>query len=192
MQVDSAVELGPDDDRLEFPWDDPASACSYFDLKRKPELLARIPEAAEYPELRQFLARLNSSGSVLETAKCDAWSTSELNPEEDIFGACRKFGSYVDLLFSDPDPRLSFQFHEDFLRKLSNLLKKSPEIPASAEFLIRRCYYRGKNGQGTFGFYVSFYGFGYGEDEQQARMQWAIALKLVENAILQLSASTRD
>ena len=192
MQVDSAVELGRDDDRLELPWEVPATACSYFDLKRKPELVARIPEAAEYPELRDFLARVNSSASVLETAKCDAWCTSELNPEEDIFAASRKFGSYVDLVFSDPDLRLSFQFHEDFVRKLTALLKKSPEIPASGEFLIRRCYYHGENGQGTFGFYVSFYGFGYGEDEQQARMQWAIALELVENAILQLSASTRD
>jgi len=192
VQVDSAVELGPDDDRLEFPWEDPASACSYFDLKRQPELLARVPEAAEHPELRDFLARVNSPASVLETAKCDAWSTSDLNPEEDIFAAARKFGSYVDLLFSDPDPRLSFKFHEDFVRKLIDLLKKSPEIPASAEFLIRRCYFREANGQGTFGFYVSFYGFGYGEDEQRARMQWAIALKLVANAITQLSASTRE
>jgi hypothetical protein len=72
------------------------------------------------------------------------------------------------------------------------LLKKSPEIPASAEFLIRRCYYSEANGQGTFGFYVSFYGFGYGEDEQRARMQWAIVLKLVGNAILQLSGSIRE
>jgi hypothetical protein len=98
----------------------------------------------------------------------------------------------VDLLFSDPHLRLSFKFHEDFVCKLIDLLKKSPEIPAAAEFLIRRCYYSEAHGQGTFGFYVSFYGFGYGEDEQQARMQWAIALKLAANAILQLSASTRE
>jgi hypothetical protein len=192
VQVDSAVELGPDDDRLEFPWEDPARACSYFDLKRQPELLARVPEAAEHPELRDFLARVNSSASVLETAKCDAWSTSELNPEEDIFAAARKFGSYVDLLFSDPHLRLSFKFHEDFVRKLIDLLKKSPEIPAAAEFLIRRCYYSEANGHGAFGFYVSFYGFGYGDNEKQARMQWAIALKLVGNAILQLSAGMRE
>jgi len=37
------------------------------------------------------------------------------------------------------------------------------------------------------GFYVTFYLFGYGEDEAQARESWAIGLKLVENAIRQMS-----
>jgi len=38
------------------------------------------------------------------------------------------------------------------------------------------------------GFYITFYLFGYDDDEAQARQRWAIALKLVENAIRQTSA----
>ncbi len=64
---------------------------------------------------------------------------------------------------------------------MTQLLKRVPEIPASAEFLIRRCYYGDEAG-----FYITFYLFGYGDDEERARQQWVIGLKLVENAIRQV------
>jgi len=67
-------------------------------------------------------------------------------------------------------------------------LKRVPEIPAAAEFLIRRCYFH----QGTEtreGFYITFYLFGYADDQEHAQDQWTIGLKLVENAIRQISAS---
>jgi hypothetical protein len=65
---------------------------------------------------------------------------------------------------------------------LTGLLKQVPEIPAAAEFLIRRCYYHDAEGIRD-GFYITFYLFGYGDDEVQARQRWAIGLKLVEHAI---------
>jgi len=71
-------------------------------------------------------------------------------------------------------------------KRLTGLLKKAPEIPASAEFLIRRCYYH-EGDSIREGFYMTFYMFGYGEDESQARQRWAIGLKLVGNAIQQMS-----
>jgi hypothetical protein len=190
VQVDFAVELGRDDELLEFPWDDPAGVQQYFDLKRRPELIAGVREAAEHQELREFLASVNSASSMLETAKCDVWCSTQMNIEDDIFGASSKFGSYVDLLFSNTDLRFSLESHEKMARDLTELLKKSPDIPASAEFLIRRCYYHVENQEPSFGFYVSFYLFGYGEGEEESRKRWAIALKLVENAIRQISART--
>ncbi len=115
---------------------------------------------------------------MLESAKCDAWSSTELNPEEEIFGVPWKFGSYVDLLISDPTIRFSFEKHETFLKHLIGLLKVVPEIPASAEFSLRRCFYH--EGEAVReGYYMTFYLFGYGEDEVQARKRWGIALKLV-------------
>jgi hypothetical protein len=108
-----------------------------------------------------------------------------MNPEEVIFGAAHKFGSYVDLLFSDEQKRCSFPEHENLAKRLNQLLRRVPEIAAAAEFLIRRCYYHGKENRD--GFYLTFYLFGYGDDEIQSRQQWAIGLKLVQNAIRQLS-----
>ena len=185
MDADFAVELGADDETLEMPWTGGAEGPRYFDLKRNPELLCEVEEARRMEELGEFLSAMNSPASAIETAKCDVWFSTEMSPEEEIFGAECKFGSYVDLLFSDEQARFSFADHEQFVRKLVQLLKKAPEIPASAEFLIRRCYYHLDQGIRD-GFYITFYLLGYGDDEAQARQRWAIGLKLVENAIRQI------
>jgi hypothetical protein len=189
VQVDFAVELGSDDETLELPWAAPDGAPRYEDLKRHPERLHSIEEANRAPELAEFLRTANSAASILETAKCDVWSSTEMNPEEEIFAAEYKFGSYVDLLFTKDSSRYSFDAHEQFVKKMTELLKRVPEIPAAVEFLVRRCYYHLTPGTETRdGFYVTQYVFGYGADQAQARQQWGIALKLVENAIRQISA----
>jgi hypothetical protein len=184
VQADWAVELGSDDETLEVPWAAPDHGPRYLDLKRQPELLPEIEEARRERELGEFLAAINSA-SILETAKCDVWASAEIKPEEEIFGAACKFGSYIDLFFSD-ERRFSFSDQEQLAKRLTQLLQRVPEIPAAAEFLVRRCHF---HEEGTRdGFYITFYLFGYGDEEPQARRQWAIGLKLVENAIRQLSA----
>jgi len=54
---------------------------------------------------------------------------------------------------------------------------------------VRRCYYAG-DGDVEEGFYFTLYVSGYGNDEDGARQNWGVGLKLVGNAILQLSAVT--
>ena len=75
MEADFAVELGADDETLEFPWaaDADGHRYRYYDLKRHPELLAQVEEAQRVPELGEFLRAMNAASSILETAKCDAW-----------------------------------------------------------------------------------------------------------------------
>jgi hypothetical protein len=182
VEADFAIELAADDETLTIPWSAPDNSPRYYDLKRHPELLTQIEEAQTNEELCDFLSFLNSA-TPLETAKCDAWSTTELNPGEEIFEATHKFASYIDILFSTDDRRTSLAEHETFAKRLTELLKRVPEIPASAEFLIRRCYWNENEG-----FYMTFYLFGYGDDEQKARRQWMIGLKLVENALRQVTA----
>ena len=187
MQADFAVELGADDETLELPWHDEATGLRYYDLKRHPEMLANIEEAQREPALREFLSAINSGASILETAKCDAWPSSEINPDEEIVGAAQKFGSYIDLFFAEEENRFAFLRHEEFAKQLIALLNTSPEIPAAAEFLIRRCYYQHRE-EVRVGFYFTFYLFGYGDEPPQAHQRWVIGLKLAENAIRQLSA----
>jgi len=187
VQADFAVELAAEDETLELPWA-ADSGLRYYDLKRQPELLLNIEETRRIPELGEFLAAVNSPASILETAKCDAWSTSEMTVDDEIFGAACKFGSYVDLLFSQLPSRFSFPEHEQWAKRITQLLKRVPEIPSSAEFLIRRCFYH-QASETREGFYITLYLFGYGDDEAHARQRWAIALKLVENAIRQISAA---
>lgn len=182
MEADFAVELGAGDEVLEFPWAADDGGPRYYDLKRQPELLLEIEEARRAPELAEFLAAMNSPAGMLETAKCDTWSSTDINPEEDIFEATHKFCSYVDILFTRETSRCSFAEHEQFARRVAQVLKRAPEIPAAAELLIRRCIYHAGD-EIREGFYITLYVFGYGDDESQARQRWAIALKLAENAI---------
>jgi hypothetical protein len=187
MDADFSIELGREDPVLDFPWKDPAGKLAYVDLKRRPELMARIEEVGKFPELGEFLRAMNSARSMVETAKCDAWETSELSAEEEVYDASHKFASYVDVVFSDKDARLSLPTHEQFARKLVALLQRAPETPSAAEVCVRRCYF-GEEGGVREGFYCTLYVSGYGNDEASARQNWGVALKLMGNAIAQLSA----
>jgi hypothetical protein len=186
VEADFAVELGIDDERLELPWTAPDGGPRYYDLKRHPELLLNLEEARRAPELAEFLVAVNSPGGALETAKCDTWLSTEINPEEEIFGVAYKFCSYVDILFSQETQRYSFAEHEQFAKRIAQLLKRVPEIPVAVELLIRRGFYHISD-EIREGFYITLYIFGYGDDEAQARQRWGIGLKLAENVIRQKS-----
>jgi hypothetical protein len=198
MDADFSIELGSDDPVLDFPWKDVAKKLSYVDIKRHPELIEQVAEAQEFPELKSFLSLINSSRSALETAKCDAWTTQELNAEEEIYEASCKFACYVDMVFSDAEEtasarpaqfyrRLSFPDHEQFAKKLVELLRRAPDIPSAAEACVRRCFFEDSRGVQE-GFYFTLYLSGYGCDEVAARKNWEVGLRLLGNALLQLSA----
>jgi hypothetical protein len=186
MDADFSIELGREDPVLDFPWNDPAGKLAYVDLKRHPELIAQIEEAQKFPELRECLRILNSPRSLVETAKCDAWTTTELSPEEEIYHASHKFASYVDLVFSETDARLSLSRHQQFVKKLVELLRRVPEIPAAAELCVRRCYFSEASAVQD-GFYLTLYVRGYGNHEARARQNWGVGLKLAGNVVIQLS-----
>jgi hypothetical protein len=188
MDADFSIELGHEDLVLDFPWTDQAGELAYVDLKRQPELMAKIKETEKFPELAEFLRKVNSARSIVESAKCDVWTTTELNAEEEVFHAAQKFASYVDLVVSDGECRRSFSFHEGFAKKLTELLRRAPEIRAAAEICVRRCFFSG-GADTAEGFYFTLYTNGYGEDEAGARKSWAIAMNLVGNAVVQLSAN---
>jgi hypothetical protein len=188
MEADFSIELAQDDPVLDFPWTDPAGELSYFDLKGHPELIAKVEEAQEFREVAELLRAVNSVHSAFESAKCDAWATTELHVEEEIFAAPHKFGSYVDLVFSNVESRVSFPVHERFVRSFTELLRRAPDFNASVEVCVRRCFFGGSE-EIRDGFYCTLYVSGYGEDEASARRNCGIALSLAGNAVLQLSAS---
>jgi uncharacterized protein YjbI with pentapeptide repeats len=141
LQADFSVELGREDPALELPWVSDDHSVRYHDLKQCPELALQIPEAVAHPELSAFLTRINAPDSPFATAKCDVWQSQEISPEEEIFGASQKFVSYVDLVFMDEAVRTALQRHEEFAEKLCLLLGRAPDVPASIELVIRRCYF---------------------------------------------------
>ncbi len=189
MLADYSVELGREDPALELPWRSEDGATRFRDLKRHPELVLEIPEAIGSPELSAFLTRMNAPGFPLQTAKCDAWSSREISPEEEIFGAAEKFVSYIDLVFEADESRVAFEKHEALAKSLCGLLERAPEMAASVELVIRRCYYHPGESpastESTSGFFLTVYVSGFGEDEAEARKRWSIALTLVQHALVQ-------
>src|SRR4051794_28730918 len=117
MDADYSVELGADDDALEFPWSAEDESLRYYDLKRRPELLLEIREARDWPELGALLESVNGAKSAFVTAKCDVWRDGEISQAEDIYGASIKFASYVDVLFDEVygQRRFSFEEHEQLV-----------------------------------------------------------------------------
>jgi hypothetical protein len=191
MQVDLNVELGSDDHCLELPWSSPDGKMHYFDLRAQPELLLEITEAQDNRELAEFLSVLNQSGSMMQTAKCDTWLTNELDAEDEAFGSPWKFGSYIDLFFAERERQLDLTAHEEFANTLKALLSKVPDFAAAADIVLRRCYYHRPEhspDHSDSGYCLTFYLNGYGDDEDGAKKIWSIALKLVQNAVMQMSA----
>jgi|SRR3954465_7072753 hypothetical protein len=192
MQADYSVELGREDDCLEVPWASPDGLQRYYNLKAQPELLLQVSEASYNRDLGEFLEAINGPHSALETAKCDTWLTNELSEDEDVFEAVWKFGCYVDVIFSNGLGRLSFEAHEGLAKDVSLLLRKVPEISAAAELVVRRCHFHlaDQPDDSEPGFCISLYLFGYGDDEDQARRRWGVAIKLVQNALMQATGKS--
>jgi hypothetical protein len=187
VEADFSIECGADDECLEIPWASEDGALRYVDLKQNPALIADLEEAQRFPELAEFLRIANSRLSPFQSAKCDAWFTHEMTADE-VFGASGKFGSYVDFLFASSLLRSSLEQHEVMAASLVRLLQSTPEMQASAEFLVRRCYFPSEAGMEE-GFYFTSYVFGYSETEDRAREHWRIALRLVGNALVEISGS---
>jgi hypothetical protein len=197
MDAELTVELEASDPTLAIPWSSDDGRLRYYDLKLHPDLLLYVDEASRYPELAEFLVQINSAKSVLQSAKCDAWYSTEISEPEEIYGAEGKFVSYIDVFFFPEEHRFSFDYHEEFAHRLVQLLGRAPQISAAAEFIIRRCYFAASGADLSSvqkdeyqeGFYFTFYLSAYGDDEPDARKRWGIALKLTGYAILQLSSN---
>ena len=142
MRFEILKELEESDPKLEIPWasqDDPA--LRYQDLKAQPELIGSVEEVREFPALGDVLRTVNAPDSTFRSVKCGVGSTHELTQEElaDV-GAAHKVGTYLDLIFDVP----GFNFElEPYLRlgeELDRILRNLP-VPATTEFVIRRCLY---------------------------------------------------
>jgi len=190
MVAEWSVELGSNDPILEVPWRSDDGSWRFLDVKRHPELLLEIPEACSYEELASFLDWANSTDSPIETAKCDVWTTTEMDADDEVFGEKVKFSSYVDFLFASPVCE-SFPQYERLVQTLTRMLRQAPDLSSAAQFIVRRCLDHRESSKVSEGLYITFYLHGYGADVQEARQRWGIALALAQNAMKQYFRSSQ-
>lgn len=190
MVAEWSVELGSNDPVLEIPWRSDDGSLRFLDLKRQPELLLEIPEACAYQELASFLDWANSTDSRIETAKCDVWTTTEMDADDEVFGEKVKFSSYIDLLFASP-ARESFSEQESLVKTLARMLRQAPDLSSAAQFIVHRCVDHRESSKISECLYITFYLHGYGADVEEARQRWGIGLTLAQNAMKQYLRSSQ-
>ena len=163
MWAEFEIEIGGGAPVLVVPY------AGYADLIAAPHSVQAIPEARD-TALESALLQLNSG--VLMTAKCDLWTTTELNQEEEELGCDHKHASYIDILFRDITARSNFEVCEQTMRDWTHALRPLPPDNAMISFVLRACE--------VFeiaGYFWTVYVSGFGETTQHARQKWEQALK---------------
>ena len=187
MLADWSAECSQDDPVLVVPWADPDRPERHFvDLREEPYELDTLPEAEQYPALRNALRSLNSPRSPVFTAKCDAWpvrETAELERLQVEFGAeveldpgllAAAFSSYIDLLWRDRSLFASRHQHEHLADRLTRRAAALDQPQALLEVVLRPALLDLTAPQE--GFALTMYVHATGSDPEHAEANWAAAL----------------
>lgn len=199
MDADYSVELGPTAPALELPWKDPAGRIEYIDLRCEPHGIESVPEARQFPALRKLLLAVNSAQRAWQTAKCDVW-TENVDASENLYNAEFMQSCYVDLVLAEPWKLLrdSLPQHEQLARQLARALEDDESLEASAEIVVRRCYFHretaaGESGkaepptnESDAGYCLTLYVTGFGGCAEEADMRWETAMGLATRCLLDL------
>lgn len=194
MEADFSVELGPDAPALELPWQDPDGQVHYVELYCEcgdrdslASKVDRIPEARQFPALRQFLIDVNSQSSAWQTAKCDVW-TDKTAPEENLYGAGFTHNSYVDLALATPNAALrsNLDIHYCAARELAKMMEANEAQDAYAEIVVRRCYFHCTDDpdESDDGYCLTLFLNAYGAAPEAAATCWASTMKFASECLL--------
>jgi hypothetical protein len=179
VETDWSVAATAEDPAIEAEWSDAASGLRFVDLRvdatEQGKRIAALPEAA--PALGQALALLNAPGGMLMTTKCDRWAmdTDELAEMADLLDApAAAYGvaSYIDVLMAHQVPMSDFLLHEEWARTTARRAAALDVENARLDIVVRPA-----RREGTWGFGLTVYCYGVGEDAQQAGAAWSEALE---------------
>jgi hypothetical protein len=151
--------------------------------------VARIPEARQFPALARFLIAVNSQPSPWQTAKCDVWP-DEAGAAENFYQAGFEQSSYVDLVLAGRAAALrpSLEVHQRLARELAQLLETNAALEATADIVVRRCYFHhsGKAEESDAGYCLTLFLSAYGSSPAEAAECWERAMDFAAECILKL------
>ena len=179
MEADWSVELGAGLPVIDADWP------GFVDLRRNPELVDSIPEAAAELVLREALAILNAAGSLVYTCKCDVWvlSAEEIDPDE--FGCAAGhtcatgLASWIDVIARDPRLFASFEAHEAWMRGATEMVRAESASCSRVEWVVRSALAGGRDGFG-----ITVYAAGCGSDTKAAHAAWERAVRAAAAATM--------
>jgi hypothetical protein len=198
MDADYSIELGPTAPALEIPWEDPEGRVHYIKLRQKQgsagrvfagiEIL-RIPEARQFPALGRFLVEVNSPPSPWETAKCEVWMT-EADAAENLYNLGFEQSCYVDMVLAEETEKLrpSLEVHQRLARELAGLLETQEAMAATADIVIRRCYFHlsGKVDESDAGYCLTLFLSAFGSSPPGAAACWERAMQFAAECLQRL------
>ncbi len=192
MDADYSVELGPTAPALEIPWRDPEGRLQYVELRNDPRSLdrnvARIPEARQFPALGRYLIAVNSTGSDWQTAKCDAW-LDETVAAENLYNLGFEQSCYVDMVLAGRATalRCNLEAHQRLARELAQSLETNAALEATAEIVVRCCYFhRGNAEESDAGYCMTLFLSAYGSSPAEAAECWERAMDFAAECVLRL------
>lgn len=200
MQSDWTVACAADDPEVVIPWAGKDPSLRFVDLRRSPEALRDIPEAAEYPCVAAALQRWNQPDTLLFTAKCDVWSyPAKLFDAEDLPDFAFAHGSYIDLLNVDGETFASFQACERQLRAWTEIARSIDLQACRCEWTLRpaRIFPASPVTPPTAdlphsGFATTLYTWGYGDSQLAAAIAWEASLHALIEPISTFSRSQKS
>jgi hypothetical protein len=136
MECDWEFEIAPDAPVIDGAW------LEYVDLRKHPERASRLREVGALPALAEALARLNTEGSPVWTAKCDVWVPESFDPDElDALPGqgTAALACYIDLLpVAGRWPAIDAI--GEWCRELCVALRARPLRQCRADLVIRRAF----------------------------------------------------
>jgi hypothetical protein len=181
VETDWSVAAAADDPAIEAEWSDGASGLRFVDLRvdaaEQERRIAGLPEAAAAPALSRALALLNAPGGLLMTTKCDRWTMdadelAEMAGLLDAPVAANGVASYIDVLMAHEVPMSDFLLHEEWARTAARRAAALELENARLDLVVRPA-----RREGTWGFGVTVYCYGVGEDAEEADAAWSEALE---------------
>jgi hypothetical protein len=189
VRIEVVQELDPGDARLEQPWASPTDPkLRYIDLKKFPEKIDQLEECRAYPALARLLGRINAPGAVLRSAKCDAWTTRDLTEDEQLdFKFPVKVGSYVDVIFDQPEHNTELEPHLRLGEKIGQLLRDL-RVQAQSEIAVRRCLFHPEE---SWGYSSTIFVHAYGSTVAEAKEEWSRAIAALGDGLARIDQDLR-
>ena len=135
MEADWEVEMGGEAPAIDAHW------AGFVDLRRAPERVSQLAEAADFPALAVALARLNAPPSPVWTSKCDVWHPEAIDPDEmdaSIDTGNFALACYIDLLPLSDRNWGPLDSAVDWCQRVCSQVRARPNPCCRADLIIRR------------------------------------------------------
>lgn len=151
---------------------------NYVDLRKNPHAIERIAPARQYLPLRNFLAAVNSPGSVFTSASVatECHARADASPD-----GVYEFGSQATLVFAVPSLNFDRGQYTELTANLKELLERDSGEAVRGVLRVSSCNFPEQNRRG---FCLGIRLVARGDSAKQAELRWGLGLARVQQALL--------